>query len=234
MDMNKKMMAAVSVAAFFGSVSIAAAGAYGEVQEPVELPAPPPAPVAPAPAPVPAPMPVVESGPDYARTGFYLIGAATYAIEDFDVDSEYEGETAGVFSEGFNFDDTWGFNVRGGYRAHPNLAVEIEYEQYDDFLDSRGADLEAWSLTANAKIYALTGCIQPFALLGAGIAEFEASDSKLGSGDADDFVARAGLGTDVYITENLAITTDASYMFTTGDIDDFDFVALSLGAMWRF
>jgi opacity protein-like surface antigen len=230
MKTKMRMVGLLSMAVLFGSVSLAAAGAYGEPEEPAELPAPPPPPVVPA----PAPMPVVESGPDYARNGFYLIGAATYAIEDFDIDDEL-GEAAGPSDSGSSlFDDSWGFNVRGGYRFHPHVAAEVEYDWYDDFLDVDGASLEAWALTANLKLYALTGCIQPYALLGAGMASFDASVDGEGLADEEDFVARFGGGVDVYVTENIAITGDASYMMPTGDLEDLDFVALSLGAMWRF
>ncbi|MFT4569397.1 MAG: opacity protein-like surface antigen [Hyphomicrobiaceae bacterium] len=212
-------VALLAMVAVFGTVSVASAGAYGEPEAPTELPAPPPAPM-PAPPVVPVPMP--DSGPDYARNGFYLIGAGSYAFEDFD----------GEFSE--LADDTGGFNARVGYRFHPNVAAEIEYEWFDDF--SKSSDIaevdEAWALTANAKLYAMTGCIQPYLLLGVGLMSADVDVS--GSGSTEEFLGRVGLGTDVYVTENIAVTGDATYLIPTGDLEDLNAIALSLGLMYRF
>ncbi|MFT4569398.1 MAG: hypothetical protein ACI8TX_000769 [Hyphomicrobiaceae bacterium] len=218
-------VALVAIVAIFGSVSLASAGAYGDADQPTELPAAPP----PAPPVVPTPPVVAAPAANYSRPGRYLIGAGSYALEQFSGDFKDVG------------DDTFGFNVRAGKRVNDRVAVEVQFESFDDFSKSDDPDIEAWALTANAKIFAMTGCVQPYLLIGAGMLSVNedpigGADNVVAAGgrDTEKLLARLGLGTDVYVTENIAVTGDATYLLPTGDIENFNAIAFSLGLMYRF
>lgn len=143
-----------------------------------------------------------------------------------------------------------GVNIAGGYRINPRVAVEGEFEWakgdidleitlrppgFEDFNDStKFAEFSYWLLTANAKVFAFTGFIQPFALVGVGV-----MGQKLevdGAPDQDDTGAgfRFGGGADVYITRNIAVSTDFTYVLTAGDVKDNDVMSLNAGLLWRF
>jgi hypothetical protein len=55
-----------------------------------------------------------------------------------------------------------------------------------------------------------------------------------------DFAGRAGLGLDLYITQNILINTQGSVVVTTlrdpklSDIDDLNYMAFSAGLQYRF
>jgi len=156
---------------------------------------------------------------DYAELGLYLGAGGVYAIEMFDV--------GGV-------DNSNGFNVRGGYRVHPNVAVEGLFEYYSKF-DMSPGDLSAWSLTANAKVYPLLGRWQPYALVGLGYLSGDADFGQgNGSGNEDGFVMRFGGGLDANITENWQIGPEVAYVLPFGDIEDFDAVTISGGIRYMF
>ncbi len=161
---------------------------------------------------------LAQDDSDFARPGVYFGAGGTYAIENFDV-------------PGYNLDNTFGFNVRAGYRAIPNLAVELEYEWYDDF-GIQGVEVDGWALTVNGKGYLATGRVQPFVLVGLGVIHGEASAGGL-SLDDEAFGVRLGAGIDAYTTENLVISIDASYVLPTGNLDDFQYFALGWGLQWR-
>ena len=88
----------------------------------------------------------------------------------------------------------------------------------------------------NSKAYLLTGRIQPFLLVGAGFMHFDAKDAldlNL-SVNGDAFAARFGGGLDVYLSPNVVIALDGSYVLPTGDADGLNYVSWSLGLQYRF
>jgi opacity protein-like surface antigen len=50
---------------------------------------------------------------------FYIGGGSSYAIENFDTDSD--------------FDNTWGINAKVGYRAHEILMIEFNFDYLNNF-----------------------------------------------------------------------------------------------------
>lgn len=227
--MRKTWIPLLSVAAVFATVSLASAGAYGEMDEPTELPAPPPPPAAPAPPPRKAPArpaPPVEI--NYGRTGAYLIGAGTYAFNSFDnPDAEH----------------SLGGNGRVGYRLTENWAVEGQYDFFNDFApDGSSIDNDGWAATLNTKYYPSPNRFSPFLLGGVGVLSLDGFSSsggatgegELGTESREEFVGKIGLGFDYYVTENIAVTGDLSYLIPAGDLEKFDIVPVSLGGMYRF
>ena len=166
---------------------------------------------------------------DYAKTGIHVGLGLGGGFERFD-------------DEGTPVDFDHGFVVGGwlGYRLHPNFAIEtqIEYGGFEaelaGFID---IDIDLVTFTTNAKAYVLTDRIQPFVLVGVGAMVVELEANAFGSSISDsesDFVARFGGGVDFWLTESISLGLASSYVFTTGDIDGFDYVSLGAALQYRF
>jgi hypothetical protein len=112
-----------------------------------------------------------------------------------------------------------------GYRFHPRFAGEaqIEYLNFDDDLFGVDIDIDIVTFSANGKAFLLTGPIQPYGLLDLGVMD---ASLEAGSVDEDnaDFILRFGGGLDSWITESISIGIVSSYVLTTGDVEDADYV----------
>lgn len=133
-----------------------------------------------------------------------------------------------------------GGNVRFGYRAHKHIAVELLGEFYDkvdvELFGVEYAEIVAWALMANAKVYVTDRQAQPYIGCAFGALTAEAED-KFGLGLTDEeseVVIRPSIGVDIYLIDRLAIDVEAAYMFPTGDIDDYQFWTLGAGLQLRF
>jgi len=240
--MRKKSLASlICLSLLAGLTSLAHAGAYGEEEEIYESPRP---------APAPRRQERVERRrevSDYARSGPYLQAGGVYAIENIDADVFVAGFPGpGVF--GGEWDDSWGYNIRGGYRIGPWVAVEAQWEHYLDFdfdkadvpvagVTSAGRDLESYILTANGKFYPLHGMVQPYALIGMGWHNAQMERSRFHDFDHDAFAFRFGLGADVYFTDMVGMAAEAGYVLpVTGELSDQDFeiIPISVNFFVRF
>lgn len=113
---------------------------------------------------------------------FYLGGGVHYAIEDFDL--ETDGEPG---APEFDFDDSWGMNLRAGYFLHENIAVEGLFQYHFGFswdeslameepinggiIRERGrldADLSAMDFTVNLRAVLPVERFRPYAVAGLG------------------------------------------------------------------
>lgn len=167
---------------------------------------------------------------DYGRTGWYLGGGGTYAIESFDTGH------GGLLT----VDDSAGAKVLGGYRVHPNFAAELDVDYLHGFdVDVGGArvgSIRGVATTVNGKGYLTTGRVQPYGVAGVGglwVAGLDASlDNVLGLNGG--FLARFGGGLDVYATEHVVLNAEASYDLPTGNVESLRFVPITLGAQYRF
>jgi opacity protein-like surface antigen len=175
---------------------------------------------------------------DYARNGFYVGVAGSIGI-----DTAVEDELEKLTGVEVDIDEAGGLQARLGYRFHPRISTEIQFEWLDDadisLLAPGGKDalsLERFAYTANAKAYLLTGFFQPFVLAGVGLLQVKVKDS-LGfaiSVTEEDFAARFGGGVEIYATEKIAVNLDASYVLPTGNLKDFDYISIGFGAQYRF
>jgi hypothetical protein len=123
-------------------------------------------------------------------------------------------------------------------------------------------EFEAVTVTGNLKAHLLTGLCQPFLLVGGGMMTVKGEiketgvmteqrwDSKAeefwlpypswpgisGSDRATDFALRFGGGLDLYSfdTDTAVITAEANYVLPFGDVEEFDYVSVSLGFQYRF
>jgi opacity protein-like surface antigen len=181
------------------------------------------------------------SSEDFARSGFYL-GLSVIGGAYTQVDEEIEDALQALgYSVDVDMDPAVGFDVYGGYRLHPHFALEAEFEMLPEAeIDVSGvgtvAELETWTLMANAKAFLLTGRAQPFLRVGVGAMDAEI-ESTIGPSNRDgetDFAARFGGGVDVYLTEQIVFEAGASYVLPTGDLEDVDYVSFGGGIQFRF
>lgn len=139
-----------------------------------------------------------------------------------------------AFITGKNASDTdpsLGVAVQAGGRIHEHVAIEAQGEWNDRFDFDGDGHLTAWAATGAVRGYLLTGRIQPFGILGAGV--IQVREMGGGSATADmGFMARGGFGVDYYLTRDLALTFSATYTRPVGDPDDYDFVQLNWGFQW--
>ena len=232
--MRKQVMESFCALGLLVGATSAFAGAYGEPAQTEEMPAAPAAPLA----------VVEEEGPDYARVGPYIGIGGVYAVELFDENKIEDDFGGGAHVEA---DNSSGFNVRAGYRVHPNVAVEALYENYlqfnidaeDNLGDRAHARVGAWSTTANVKGYVLTGRWQPYAVVGLGYlsGDFFARDVRTNghfSSTEDGFMMRFGVGMDACIDEHWAMGPEIAYVLPFGDVEDFDFLTISAGVRYKF
>ena len=178
---------------------------------------------------------------DFDRKGFYVgvgLGGAFYTeVKD---DLEKESLAALGYVIPVDVEVPPGLDARVGYRFHPRLAGELQLQWFPkadiEFADVKALKLETLTLTGNVKGYLLTGRIQPFLLVGAGLMHFDAKDT-LGLGvstKGEDFAARFGGGVDGYLHRNLLFALDTSYVLPIGDADGLEHVSWSLGFQYRF
>jgi len=180
---------------------------------------------------------------DYARSGPYIGAAGTWAIW---TQAEDELEDEGLVS--VDVENPLGVNARAGYRMHPYLAAEMQFEWLSESnIEASGLDiagLDSWVLTANAKGYILTllmndfgiARVQPFALVGVGMMQSE-FDDKVGldiSDKDESFAARFGGGIDLYITPNILGSVDVTYVLPGQDLFGLDYVSFGWGLQYRF
>jgi opacity protein-like surface antigen len=197
----------------------------------------------PPPPPPPAAAVLHEEEEDWNRLGFYLgIGPSWFA-------NEFEGE-AGRFLSG---DNSWGFNFRFGYRFWEYMAVEGLYEYADDFGDdfdflagtervAGNYSLQSNVFTANLKLIAPFGRFQPYLGGGAGFmqtnadvdvfTEFQELDADINSDFV--FAGRVMGGFDLYITPQVALYADSSWVIPTDQLEDLEYVSVNIGARYIF
>jgi len=205
----------------------------GEIVVPEEAPPPPP----------PPPMVHVEEEEDWNRLGFYLGIGPSYFV------NEFEGD-AGRF---FGGEDSWGFNARAGWRFWEYMAVELLYEYANDFGDDFaffsgddrvGGDftLQTNVLTANLKLIAPFGRFQPYLGGGAGFMQansdlnFNTPRGEINRDIESDFVfaGRVMGGFDIYITPQVALYADSSWVIPTSGLEDLEYVSINVGGRYVF
>ena len=164
---------------------------------------------------------------EYARNGIYVGGGISAVDERFEAFDGLIHDSDEVKP---------GLNLRAGYRFHPRFSTELVLQTYSEFdveimsIDVGG--VEAWALTGNIKGYLSTSHFQPYGFLGLGYVD---TDNSTGVGDdGSDTVISGGIGADYYFDSNLAMFFDIGYYHPTGDTDEFEFLAYTIGLNYRF
>ena len=154
----------------------------------------------------------------------YISLAGVYGLCNF-------SDSAGSNQEscGDELENSFGMNIRVGYRFNRWVAVEGQVEWMAGF-DAKdvsnlqpnppipgltSASLDTLAFTVNARFYPLIGRIQPYALIGLGGVNSWAN-TNLGNTDTfTSFAGRFGVGLDFYITPNIALTSEFAYTAST-------------------
>ena len=198
-------------------------------------------------------------GPYVGVSGVYQHNVFENRIEDLLDD-------AVVGSVSLSMEDSGGLSALVGYRLAAIFAAELQYEWVDEY-DIEGSvdasptlsiySITGHTLTGNAKFIVPFWRIQPYFMVGAGVSVYEidrgglfddpiagpALDSAgidVKDGKQTRFAGRAGLGLDLYVTENIVINAQGQVVLTTlakpdlGDIADLNYVGFSAGLRWRF
>jgi opacity protein-like surface antigen len=188
---------------------------------------------------------------DFARRGWLVGVAGSYAIETFQDDAESDFQKVLGPEVNLSVDDSFGFNGQVGYRCHRRFSAEVEVEWLDGFdadLTQPGVDqlanvrFEPVVVTTNVKGFILTGRYQPFLLLGAGAmtADIKLQDpvglafTGLNSETENAFALRFGGGIDLYATENVVLNVGVDYVLPFGNLDDLDYITIGWGVQYRF
>lgn len=207
-----------------------------------------------------------EDDDPFDRPGFYMGLGGSYQMNFFESQIEDELQDATVSDAQVDIDDSGGINATVGYRAASFFAIELEYEWIDEYDIKAGSNtvgvsgglysIEGHTLTANTKWIIPFWRIQPYLLLGGGLAVSDVDRGNLYDGplgpileaqgvDVDDgnhtnAAGRAGLGLDLYITESLLVNAEAGVVVTTlkepdlDDIDDLNYMSFAAGLQYRF
>jgi hypothetical protein len=146
---------------------------------------------------------------EFDRQGLYVRGGAA---------SGFDVSTLLVSSSGV------GVGGAVGYRLHPRLAVEGQFEWLGDQTFGGFFQVSRWDFTGNAKAFLATGRFQPYFVAGMGYANVNGFGS---------YLVRAGGGLDVYITRNVGLYIEAAYMAAvTGAVPDYG--TAGVGAIFAF
>ena len=169
---------------------------------------------------------VSASAQDYARNGVYLGLGGSYVLEDFDYSSDLLGDV----------DNGWGVHLRVGYRFMANFSVEFSAELLEGLdASSFGEELDALTLGVNGKVYLETGRLQPFLMLGVGMMRADRPKRNGASlSEYNAFAARFGGGLDIYATEQLVVSLEASYVLPDGDLEGLGYGSFGWGLQYRF
>jgi len=239
--MNKKFASLFCATLMVGSASMAFAGAYGEREEPTEMPAP-----APAPRPAPQRTEVEEE----FRAGPYFGVGGLYALEFFDIPRRNGGAgTVGPRDGDETYDNSWGYKAYAGYRMAPMFAVEAMWEHFLNFRSDegpkpdRGADQYAWMLSVGGKFFPIQGMVEPYIGFGVGWEYTDAKDQQAPvfgrprgfNGDA--LALRPAVGVDIYFMDNMGMNLDVAYIWpVAGDPAprDIDILPFSASLFFRF
>jgi len=203
----------------------------------------------------------------FDRPGFYIGGGGTYQFNAFssrieDVIDDAVNDATGGSNASFNLEESGGLNALIGYRVWSWFAVELQYEWVDEYDIEGSVDLlvpipgtlysiEGHALTLNTKWIIPFWRVQPYLLIGGGMAISEVSTGDLSAvvstfgGEINDGTnikpaARAGLGLDLHITQHIVLNAQVSAVVTTlkspeiGDVDDLNYMSFAAGLEYRF
>ena len=173
----------------------------------------------------PAPEADSHAEDDSSHSYFYMGGAFTVGIENFD-------KAAGRASS----DEAYGFDMWLGYRMNRYLAVEGRLSQitgFDTEFEDEPVTFELLSFTGNLKMYPIEGMFQPYAIFGVGTADLETKSSTLKL-DSSGILIVLGGGIDIYVLDRFSLLAEIDYLITDGDVEGFDLIEVKVGVQFQF
>lgn len=167
-------------------------------------------------------IPCVAASQETPKFGPYIGVGLDLAEESFE-----------RFHNGKGFDTGVGILLTGGYRFHPNIAVEAKCE-YLLRLNSRDRDVNILTFSGNVKGYLSAQRFQPFALLGLGITRIQIKPQGQGEASHVGMSAHFGGGFDYYLTPRVSVGITAIYVATTRNIGNLNHTTIGFGTQYRF
>lgn len=183
-----------------------------------------------------------EEANEHARSGPYLSLGFVWAASAFDTDAAEAALPAATRPLGTTISsgNAWGLDARAGYRFHPRVAAEAQYQYVPGFDLDRNvtghvADVNTQTFTVNGKVFALTDTFQPYFVGGIGFLHADTDPGVAGlAGDGTGFAGRAGVGADYYVRPNVVVSVEFSAVLPTGPVDDVRILPLVAAAQYRF
>ena len=179
-----------------------------------------------------SPKRVVSSPSDQSNlSGFYIGGGASYAWENFDT-------TEIDFLGNVSIDDAWGLNAFAGYRFTRYIALEVNYNWYDDFdakISGLPFQVKIWTLMLDAKIMypVYNDRLVPYVRIGSGYMDGEIEVAGFNFSD-EDFAFNLGGGLDYYVTDLISLGLDGKYVWGAGDLDDLEYFVGTANVAFHF
>ncbi len=166
------------------------------------------------------------------RAGFYIGLGGSYALQNF--------ETRGQES----FDNAGGFNLKAGYKQSRVSATEVAFDYFPEFKWTHPRDfLTSASGTVSEKVRVFSVMVaqkfsipnetfRPYIIGGIGYMSAKSdSGPNLQFSDGTGFCYKAGLGMDFFVTSNISLGLEGSYILGVGDVRYGNF---TLGAAYHF
>jgi hypothetical protein len=155
----------------------------------------------------------------YVGLGFSL---AFENIDEDDIATDY-----GITASGF--DDSWGVDIGGGYHFTEAFALEAQYSGFSEF-DSATVDAEVSTFIVQAKFLDRFHQTRPFFSLGLGFmdVDFDLKTSGSGSQSESGLCAKAGVGMDVILTDNIIVGPKVGYVWGFSDVSAVNYLLLSI------
>jgi len=172
-----------------------------------------------------------EAGPP--ETGFYMGIGASYVKENFDTDDLEDATGLNV-----SVDDTWGLNAYLGWRFTRHLAMEGNFNWYDDFDAEAGPidfEVKIWTFMLDLKaMYPFyEDRLTPYLRIGGGYMDAEIEVGSLDDSESD-FAFNLGAGLDYYVTDQISIGPNAKYVWGTGDLDELEYFVSTFSVAFHF
>jgi hypothetical protein len=126
-----------------------------------------------------------------------------------------------------------GFDAGIGWRENERFALELEFEWSTSGGD---AGYGSWAFGVNGKYYFMTGRLQPWFVTGANLLVTKPAPTATGAiiPTNYDWGFRHGIGLDYYLTEHIAATGEATFMWGVGGNWPYKYFTLGLGLQYKF
>lgn len=203
---------------------------------------------------------------EYFRKGYYFNASVAGGFNQMDTTTF--NQTFSIPQPPFDALDSWGLNVRAGSQVNKWLAFELEYEWMKGLAlqlppgsptvvgqgrppNTAGSSVLSSMtynpdiITVNAKFVLPFWRVQPYLLIGGGLAIYDVEVSppyETFSNSGEGFAFRGGAGVDFYINEHIALNIESSYLLNTSSfdiytvpaIDNLYYISLSTGVTYHF
>lgn len=182
----------------------------------------------------------------YAAGGndFYVGMGGSVALENFSSNDEHET---------LDCDESWGMNLKFGYRLRDDrIALEIDYDNLFEFDSSKTINVsgvpteykyraEIFTLMPAVKISIGSGRLKNYFSAGVGYMYYDSYFEKYSKNvffqndrNKSDVCAKACLGLDYFIKEDWSLGVEANYVTGMGDLDDIQYLNFVLGVCYYF